>query len=135
MWRRYVGSSEQQRDGINPDWIAQMITTRQLNTRIIVRRIALGAKPFAWEIQGPEDHAPRSVSLDQFDNMEAAYTAGQAWLRQSLPAKPAARDRLRCNSILPANTQANDLKQDNGPLDDIDLDQFHASLCAASAQA
>jgi hypothetical protein len=104
------------------NWIAQVITTRQLNTSIIVRRVATGARPFGWEVQGLEDCVPRSVSFNRFDNMEAAYSAGQAWLRQSLSAKPAKRDRPRCNPVLSANTQANDLDRDDGAFDDIDLD-------------
>jgi hypothetical protein len=63
-----------------------------ISTTVVVRRIWRGATPFRWEIYKAEMAEPVHVSAVGFVSMEAAYTSGQAMLKQMLlEQRPAAR--------------------------------------------
>ncbi len=59
--------------------------TEALFTRVVVRRVRVGAKPFRWEIHGADTLEVMYASPDYFGSMEAAYNAGQARLKDFLP--------------------------------------------------
>ncbi len=57
-----------------------------LYTKVIVRRVGVGAAPFTWEIVGASPGTPLHVSSERFRSMEAAYNAGQDSLAGFLTA-------------------------------------------------
>jgi hypothetical protein len=63
------------------------ITKEELSMRIVVRRRAIGAAPFTWEVHQGDIGAPIHISPERFPSMEAAYRAGQARLREFLPQR------------------------------------------------
>ena len=52
------------------------ISIDQLHTKVVVRRIAVGAAPFRWEIFGFDPGVPKYVSSCRYRSMEDAYSAG-----------------------------------------------------------
>lgn len=56
----------------------------ELNYHLAIRRVALGSKPFRWEVHGTETVTPLRHSTELFSSMEAAYHAGQGGLREFL---------------------------------------------------
>ena len=78
------------------------ITKEVLATNLLVRRVAVGATPFRWEVHSADTAEPLHISPDRFASMEAAYQAGQARLaefvpKRSLPAEPAGNHRWKAN--------------------------------------
>ena len=68
------------------------ISKEALALSVVVRRIHVGAAPFAWEVHRTSASAPVQVSAERFRSMEAAYQAGQARLadliaKRSRPAE------------------------------------------------
>ena len=57
-------------------------TREELATTVVVRRIWRGSTPFRWEIYKGEMAEPIHVSASGFRNMEEAFRAGQAMLKQ-----------------------------------------------------
>ncbi|MDQ2761986.1 MAG: hypothetical protein M3Y22_00305, partial [Pseudomonadota bacterium] len=92
-----------------------------LDIRVIVRRVGLGAAPFAWEIHGSNTPVPRYVSPDRFRSMEAAYDAGQARLAEFLPSKPVKRKKA-VPPQAPTITDEHDWQPYEGRSDEADQD-------------
>lgn len=63
------------------------MTKEILSINVVVRRVKVGAAPFAWEVHGIETAEPVYVSPDRYSNMEAAYRAGQARLAEFVPSR------------------------------------------------
>ncbi|HQT78762.1 MAG TPA: hypothetical protein PLD10_17040 [Rhodopila sp.] len=64
------------------------VTKEELSVRVVVRRVARGATPFAWEIHQTDLPKPVYVSPERYASMEAAYGAGRALLATFIPPKP-----------------------------------------------
>jgi hypothetical protein len=64
-----------------------------LYTKVIVRRVGVGAAPFTWEVVSENPGAPLHVSSDRFRSMEAAYSAGQDRLVEFLQRPRANRGK------------------------------------------
>src|SRR6202046_3827836 len=47
---------------------------RLFDTKVIVRRVGVGAAPFTWEVVGANPGIPLHVSSERFRSMEAAYS-------------------------------------------------------------
>jgi hypothetical protein len=62
------------------DVCSMRVTKEELSIRVVVRRRARGATPFAWEIHQADIPEPIYVSPERFSGMEAAYRAGKARL-------------------------------------------------------
>jgi hypothetical protein len=97
-----------------------------LYTKVIVRRVGVGAAPFAWEVVGAEPGPPLHVSSERFRSMEAAFSAGQDRLAEFLPdlrvhrgerAKPASRQ-----AAAPAIDWHADEADETGVDDDLETD-------------
>lgn len=56
----------------------------ELSYHLAIRRVALGSKPFRWEVHGMETVTPLRHSAELYSSMEAAYLAGQGGLREFL---------------------------------------------------
>ncbi len=70
------------------------ISKEDLDTKVVVRRVALSAAPFAWEVIGANSVTPIYSSPERFRSMDAAYQAGQKRFAEFLPSarqKPAKR--------------------------------------------
>jgi hypothetical protein len=70
------------------------ISKEDLDTKVVVRRVALSAAPFAWEVIGANSVTPIYSSPERFRSMDAAYQAGQKRFAEFLPSarqKPAAK--------------------------------------------
>jgi hypothetical protein len=70
-----------------------------LNTRVVVRRVAIGPAPFAWEVHRGNNIPPVHVTCDRFRNMEAAHSAGQARLGEFLTTKSAKQESGAARSL------------------------------------
>jgi hypothetical protein len=68
------------------------LTKEELLIRVVVRRARRGAAPFVWEINSENMVEPLYVSPDGFRNMEDAYRAGRARLREFIPPTSAMAD-------------------------------------------
>jgi hypothetical protein len=66
-----------------------------LDTKIIVRRVGVGAAPFTWEVVDANHGFPLHVSSERFRSMEAAYNAGQDRLVEFLPGPRVDREEWR----------------------------------------
>lgn len=64
------------------------ISREELAIKVVVRRLRKGSAPFVWEINKETISEPLYVSADGFRNMEDAYRAGQARLREFVPRRP-----------------------------------------------
>lgn len=66
---------------------------RDLGYQVVVRRVAVGSAPFCWAVHNGDAFVPFHISKDRYRGMEAAFTAGQAWLANlaSLTALPPER--------------------------------------------
>jgi len=64
------------------------LSKEALSISVVVRRVAIGAAPFAWEVHRAGNAAPIDVSTDRFRSMEAAYAAGQVRLAALIPKRP-----------------------------------------------
>jgi len=78
------------------------ITKEVLATSLLVRRVAVGAAPFRWEVHNADTVEPLHISPDRFASMEAAYRAGQARLaefvpKRSVPTEPTGNHRWKAN--------------------------------------
>jgi hypothetical protein len=58
----------------------ERITRESLTVRVIVRRVARGAAPFAWEVHRTDMERLVHASPARFGSMDAAYMAGAARL-------------------------------------------------------
>ena len=74
------------------------LTKEALSTSVVVRRVAIGAAPFAWEVHRAGTAGPIDVSTDRFRSMEAAYAAGQVRLATLIP-KPSLSPVARTNRL------------------------------------
>jgi hypothetical protein len=114
-----------------------LTSTDHLNTRVVVRRVGLGAFPFAWEIHGSNTSVPRYVSPDRFRSMEAAYGAGQARLAEFLPSKPVKRKKA-LSPQAPAMRDDHDWQPDEGHSDeagqDIERDVYDVPALSHDSQ-
>ncbi|HEX2942123.1 MAG TPA: hypothetical protein VHO91_13835 [Rhodopila sp.] len=63
------------------------VTKEELSVRVVVRRVARGAAPFAWEVHQTDLPRPLYVSPERFRSMEAAYGAGRAMLPMFVPPR------------------------------------------------
>ena len=63
------------------------ISKEALAISVVVRRVAIGAAPFGWEVHRAGAAGPIYVSSDRFRSMEAAYKAGQARLEEFIPTR------------------------------------------------
>jgi|ERR1700761_490019 len=63
-------------------------SVEELHTRLIVRRVGTGARPFSWGIYGaPDGSDPIHASSDRYASMEAAFAVGSAWMAEHLLTK------------------------------------------------
>ena len=65
----------------------------ELSYHLAIRRVALGAKPFRWEVHGTDTVTPLRHSAELFSSMEAAYSAGQGGLQEFLLGRRAEAGR------------------------------------------
>jgi hypothetical protein len=88
------------------------MSIKHLDTKVVVRRVGVGADPFTWEISESNVAAPRYVSPDRFRSMEAAYIAGRARLNEFLPVKCPKREKPTRQSLVRAITEDDDCQSD-----------------------
>jgi hypothetical protein len=70
-----------------------------LNTRVVVRRVAIGPALFACEVHR-RSNIPPVQRLNRFRDMEAAHSAGQARLGEFLTTKSVKQEKVwRSNRI------------------------------------
>jgi hypothetical protein len=60
------------------------LSREALDYRVVVRRVAVGPRPFQWEIRAEDGGTPIQVSPGRFTGMAIAYEEGQAWLTDFL---------------------------------------------------
>lgn len=63
------------------------ITREALSVCVVVRRVGVGAAPFAWAVQRTDTDTLAYASSDRFRSMEAAYRAGQDRLADFIPKR------------------------------------------------
>jgi hypothetical protein len=108
-------------------------STVHLNTIVVVRRVGIGAVPFTWEIRESGTVVPSCVSPDRFRSMEAAYSAGQARLAESLRPKPVQRKKVSAiQAPAPKITDYHDWHSDKDDSDGTDLD-INPTVCDVPA--
>jgi hypothetical protein len=83
-----------------------------LDTKVIVRRVGVGAAPFTWEVVGAHSGFPLHVSSERFRSMEAAYNAGQDRLVEYLPGPRVGRGEWRKPAVRRASAPAIDWRAD-----------------------
>jgi hypothetical protein len=97
-----------------------------LDTKVIVRRVGVGAAPFTWEVVGANPGIPLYVSSERFRSMEAAYSAGQDRLVEFLPGPRVDREEWRKPAVRRASAPAIDWHADEadetGVEDDLEAD-------------
>jgi hypothetical protein len=79
-----------------------------LYTKVLVRRVGIGAAPFTWEVVGANAVTPLHVSSDRFRSMEAAYSSGQARLGEFLQRPRANRGKRGKAAVRQASIPATD---------------------------
>lgn len=62
------------------------MTGEELNLRVVVRRVAMGLRPYGWEVHG-DALEPLHASPGRFRGMEAACKAGHAWLAEYISSR------------------------------------------------
>jgi hypothetical protein len=93
-----------------------------LYSKVIVRRVGLGAAPFTWEVVGDKPDTPPHVSSDRFRSMEAAYSAGQDRLVEFLQGTRANCGKREKPAVRQASAPAIDWHADEGDETDGDLE-------------
>lgn len=79
------------------------ISTEELNLKVVVRRVATGSTPFAWELHSGDSITPVHVSTERFRSLHAAYTAGQTGLADYVSQRRSAKpERSRARRIMDA---------------------------------
>ena len=91
------------------------ISTAELNLKVVIRRVATGSTPFAWELHSGDNVSPVQVSLERFRSMHAAYLAGQACL---------AAYTSRQRSAKPKRSRSHQVSQTQHPSDQPEFDDL-----------
>ena len=103
-----------------------MRTAREmLDYKVVVRRVATGSAPFAWELHKGDTMIPVRVSQQRFKSMEAAYKAGQVELQSyeppTRPTRSTGMSRRRVTALPPSLNFADDDDADDDELAEMDL--------------
>ncbi len=99
------------------------MSTDDLYTKVLVRRVGVGATPFTWEVIGANAGTPLYVSPDRFRSMEEAYSAGQKRLVEFLPSNRVKRKNPLVWQASTSEIMANDKWQsDADDADETDAD-------------
>jgi hypothetical protein len=105
----------------------------EINIRIVVRRVSVGATPFGWAVYN--GITPRYASPDRFRSLEAAYSAGQARLAEFLPPKNVKRKQpLIFQPSVPAVMDDHDWQLDVDDPDETDPSGYDAPEISPSDQ-
>jgi hypothetical protein len=68
------------------------ISKEALAINVVVRRVAIGATPFRWEVHR-DPGAVIHVSTERYRSMDAAYRAGRARLGEFISSRPMKQQR------------------------------------------
>jgi hypothetical protein len=103
-----------------------------INIRIVVRRVGVGATPFGWEVY--DGITPRYASPDRFRSLEAAYSAGQARLAEFLPPKSIKQKQTLILQPVPAMMDDHDWQLDANDPDETDPNGYDVQEISPSDQ-
>ena len=102
--------------------------------KIVIRRVAAGAKPFIWEIHEGETMIPLQVSQQRFKSMQEAYQAGGNELKAQMALIAASQPPKPRRAMTPLSAQDfendDDLAEelDGEELADMDLSDYPANV-------
>ena len=90
--------------------------------KIVIRRVAAGAKPFIWEIHEGETMIPLQVSQQRFKSMQEAYQAGGNELKAQMALVAASQPPKPRRAITPLS--ARDFEDDDDLAEDLDGEEL-----------